>query len=59
MTVEVDIKAIKEKALLLLDREQEDAFSKVFDEGLYLDLIRNPEDYLAEGLVSHFINCYE
>jgi hypothetical protein len=57
MTVELDIKRIKEKALLLVDSE--DKFSLLFDQSLYLDLIENIEDYIAEGLASHYNNCYE
>lgn len=45
MTVELDIKRIKEKALLLVDSE--DKFSLLFDQSLYLDLIENIEDYIA------------
>jgi hypothetical protein len=57
MTVELDIKRIKEKALLLVDSEED--FSLLFDQSLYLDLIENVEDYIAEGLASHYNSCYE
>lgn len=57
MTVELDIRRIKEKALLLVDSEED--FSLLFDQSLYLDLIENVEDYIAEGLASHYNSCYE
>lgn len=57
MTIELDIKRIKEKALLLVDSEED--FSLLFDQSLYLDLIENVEDYIAEGLASHYNSCYE
>ena len=52
MNVEIDIQRIKEKAKLLVNNEEK--FNFVFDNELYLDLIENIEDYIAEGVAAHF-----
>jgi hypothetical protein len=56
MTIEIDIKEVKLKAKTLVDIGDEERFDKFFDGGQYLDVIENPEDYIAEGLVNQFYN---
>ena len=55
MNIELDIKTIREKALLLIPSEHEEEFTKNFDTEGYLDLIENIEDYIAEGVVSNYL----
>ena len=57
MNIEIDIRRIKEKAMLIVNKEDE--FSTLFDSELYADLIENIEDYIAEGVAAHFIKQYE
>ena len=52
MNVQIDIQVIKEKAKLLVKDEKK--FNFVFDNELYLDVIENTEDYIAEGVAAHF-----
>lgn len=54
MKIDVDISRIREKTLRLVSTENEQKFRQLFDSELYLDLIENPEDYLAEGVNAHF-----
>ena len=56
MTIELDIAKIREKALLLIPERHEKTFTKVFDESMYLDLIENIEDFIAEGVASYYLN---
>jgi hypothetical protein len=56
MNIEIDIKEVKLRAKMLVDIEDEERFDKFFDGEQYLDVIANPEDYIAEGLVNQFYN---
>jgi hypothetical protein len=53
---ELDIKSIKEKTIMLIPLHLEEKFKKSFDESIYLDLIENTEDFIAEGIASYFLN---
>lgn len=56
MTVTIDIKVIRDKALLLIPPDQEALFASLFDEEMYADLIENVDDYIAEGVAAHFLD---
>ena len=56
MKFDIDIKEVKEKAILLLNIDEEKEFCRIFDGEMVFDLIENIEDYLAEGLISHFLD---
>jgi hypothetical protein len=56
MNIELDIARIREKALNLIPVDNEPKFILKFDSELYLDLIENPEDYIAEGVASYYLN---
>jgi len=56
MNLELNISVIRDKAILLIPEKLEQKFKNEFDSEGYLDLIENPEDYMAEGLASTFLN---
>lgn len=58
MKIDLDIAKIREKALLIVDKEDEEEFLLIFDQGLYEDVIENTEDYIAEGVAAHFKKQY-
>jgi len=55
----IEIATIKEKALMLVPKEKEYALARDFDNEMYLDLIENIEDYIAEGVASYFLNNHQ
>jgi hypothetical protein len=59
MYIELNIPVIREKAIMLIPEKLEKRFKNDFDTETYLDLIENPEDYIAEGLASAFLNKIE
>ena len=54
MAIEIDLSEAKCKAHLLLDDDHLTEFNKWFDSEGYLDIIENANDYLAEGIITHF-----
>ena len=58
MNIKLDNSKIREKSILLIETENEQAFKNMFDSEGYLDLIENIEDYIAEGVVSYFTKQY-
>jgi len=54
MGTEFNLAKAKEKAQLMLENEYQTQFNEWFDTNGYLDVIENPDDYLAEALVQQF-----
>ncbi len=54
MGTEFNLAKAKEKAKLMLEDELGKQFDEWFDTNGYLDVIENPDDYLAEALVQQF-----
>ena len=57
MAIEIDLKEVKERALLQVGAEDENAFKEWFDTN-YFDMIENPDDYFAVGVADHFYEHY-
>ena len=54
MGTEFNLAKAKEKAQLMLENEYQEQFNEWFDTNGYVDVIENPDDYLAEALVQQF-----